>query len=375
MYFIIYPEKDSVLYERFPSKNTGVDQILELTKIAAGQPYIDGDETSYLDYAYNSRILIKFDLTELSSSIVSGKIYGNQQYYLTLKATEAIELPISYQIFAYPISQSWVNGTGFYNNDPEKTNGVSWIYRTSKLSNTIWTTSSFNSNSTGSWATNPGGGTWFTSSYSSQTFNYDNPDIRMDVTSIVQSWLSGSIPNEGLILKFPDSLEQDTSILGSIQFFSKETHTIFLPRLECYWNSQNLTGINQISEINSDDFILYCKNLKETYNENEKPKIKLGVRERYPTYTYSTSSNYLQSYRLPTSSYFQIQDYVTDDAIIPFHNYGTLIDCDSNGNYLQIDCNSLMPERYYKLIIKSEFEGGNVVRYIDDGYIFKIVRN
>jgi len=196
----------------------------------------------------------------------------------------------------------------------------------------------------------------------------------MNVTSIVNQWISGSIPNNGFILKFSDGQEQDSSILGNILFFSKESHTIFLPRLEAYWDNADLSGIGSFTEVPSDDFVLYCKNLRESYKEIEKPRIRLGSRGRYVQQTYATSSNYIASNRLPTSSYFAIQDVETDEMIIPFDALGTKMSCDSTGNYCQIDCSSLMPERYYKMIFKSEFDGGDTVRVVDDNYLFRILR-
>jgi hypothetical protein len=66
-------------------------------------------------------------------------------------------------------------------------------------------------------------------------------------------------------------------------------------------------------------------------------------------------------------------DEVTDEIIIPFHNPGTKVNCDINGSYIKMDCYSLMPERYYKLIFKSEFDDG-LVKFIDDKFLFKISR-
>lgn len=375
MYRTIYPSKDSTIYSQYPEKNAGVDEILEIGKSTSGAPSLENDNTVFYDATYNSRILIKFDLTDISASVVSGKINSNAQYFLTLKATEAVNLPVEYTLYSYPISGSWTNGTGFYNNNPSITNGTSWKYRNSKLDGTLWPTSSYAPNTTGSFGTIPHGGTWYTSSVASQSFNHSDPDVRMDVTRIVRSWLSGSIPNEGFIIKHSDSAENDTSILGNIQFFSKESHTIFIPRLEVYWDDSDLSGTGSFTEIGSEDFVLYSKNLRESYSDNEIAKVRFGVRERYPIQTYTTSSVYLTSKRLPTGSYFQIQDVVTDDVIIPFHVSGTKVSCDSNGNYIKLDCNSLMPLRYYKLVFKTEFDGGDTVRVIDEGHIFKIHRN
>ena len=375
MFKTIYPAKDTTLYSQFPTKNTGADQILDLVKDSAGSPSMFNDETVYWSENYNSRILLQFDLSEISSSIVSGKINSNAQYFLVLKATEAQNLPLDYTLYAYPVSGSWVPGTGYYNNLPSVTNGTSWKYRTSKSEGIQWLTSSYNPGSTGSFGTIAGGGNWYTSSIASKSFSYTDPDVRMDVTSIVRQWISGSIPNSGLIVKLSDIQENDSSQFGTIRFFSKDTHTIFIPRLEVYWDDSDLSGIGSYTEIGSDDFVLYAKNLRESYNENEKPRIRFGVRERYPQQTYATSSNYIQSKRLPTGSFYQIQDWVTDDAIIPFHPSGTKVDCDSNGNYIRIDCNSLLPERFYKIVFKTEFDSGDVVRFIDDNFLFKVYRS
>lgn len=375
MFKTIYPVKHNTIYSQFPEKNMGVDQILELSKIASGEPYLEGDDSvSYAD-TYNSRILLQFDLTEISSSIQSGKITGNALYYLVLKATEVQNTNLDYTIYAYPISGSWTQGRGFFNSNPQITNGSSWKYKDSKLEGTFWKTGSYNSTSTGSFSTIPGGGNWFTSSFGSQRFQNENPDIRMDVTSVVRQWISGSIPNNGFILKFSDEDEFSNEQFGYLQFFSPNTHTIFIPRLEVYWDDSNLSGTGSLTEIGSDDFVLDFKNLRESYTTDEKPKIRLSVREPYPNQTYATSSNYLISKRLPTGSFYQIQDVVTDDILIPFHPSGTKISCDSDGNWFKFDASSLMSERYYKFVVKTEFEGGDVVRILDENYQFKIRRN
>ena len=375
MYKTLYNTKDSTIYSQFPEKNCGTDEILEITKYTQGTPSLENDATVYYDATYNSRILIYFDISSVSASIVSGKINSNAQYYLSLRATDAFSLPLSYTLYAYPISGSWISGTGYYNNNPAITNGVSWRYSNSKNQGMLWATQSYNLNSTGSFGSIAHGGNWYTSSVASQSFNHESPDVRMNVTPIVRSWLSGSIPNEGMILKLADGVEFDSSSFGSLKFFSNETHTIYVPRLEVYWDDQDNSGTGSISEISSEDFVLYAKNLRESYNESEVSKIKIGIRQRYPTITYTTSSNQLTSYRIPTSSYFQIQDRYTDEAIVPFNTLGTKVNCDSNGNYIKIDCNSLQPERYYKLVFKCEFDGGDTVRFIDDGHIFRITRS
>lgn len=352
-----------------------MDPLLELTKVTEGSPISSNLEDEFTASTTNTRILMQFNLTDITSRISSGKISSNFTASLILKATEAISVPLRYSIKAAAVSGSWTSGTGYFGNNPEITNGVSWKYRDGKLQSRTWETSSFVGNITSSYSSYGYGGVWYTGSgYEvTQSFFHEIPDVRMDITPIIRTWISGSIPNNGLVIKFPESLENDSSVMGSIKFFSLETHTIFIPRLEFAWDDSEQSGTGSFSEIGSEDFILYTRNLRESYRSGEITKMRWGVRERYPTLTYATSSDYLISKRLPTSSYYQVVDQWTDDVIVPFSN-GTKMSCDSDGNYFKVDMGSFLPERYYKFQIKSEFEGGDVSKISDDGFIFKVLR-
>lgn len=376
MYRIIYPIKDVTIRSQYPNQNDGKDQILEISKITNGSPSLDSqDESVYYQSTFNSRILMQFDLTDISSSISSGNINSTAKYYLVIKSIDSIALPISYSIFAYPVSGSWNGGRGYFNNNPKIVDGVSWNFKTSKLTGDLWLTSSYNMSSTGSFLTIPGGGNWFTSSVSSQSFNNESPDIRMEVTSIVRSWVSGSIPNSGFIIKLNDDLEQNSEVFGSLKLFSESSHTIFQPCLQVFWDDSDLSGTGSYNEIGSDNYTLWIKNLKETYSDQEKPRLRIGVRDKFVQQTYATSSNYLISQRLPTGSFYQIQDYKTDDVIVPFNDPGTLVNCDLGGNYIKMDMTSLSSERYYKILFKSSFDGGETIKVNDEQFIFKVGRN
>jgi hypothetical protein len=80
-----------------------------------------------------------------------------------------------------------------------------------------------------------GGGTWYTGSYCSQSFAYKTADVQMDVTSIVNQWLSASIPNNGFILFSSDELNATGSGF-TLKFFSRDTNTIYSPYLDVAWN-------------------------------------------------------------------------------------------------------------------------------------------
>lgn len=359
MYKVIYPTKDATIYEKYSTRNTGVDQILELRKIQSGSSVIlDGLETQF-SRTYNSRILMQFDISNISDVL-----HENPTAILVLRATYAEELPFDYELSSYPLKSAWVNGTGYYNNNPEITNGVSWRY---KDGSALWeaddaTECIYN--------TVHGGGVWDSTYASSQSFNSaQSPDIRMDVTRVVQYWQDYS--NNGLILKYENTIETGSNILGNIQFFSRETHTVYQPRLEFYWNDQVTSGTSSFTEVDITSATIYAKNLKPQYSTQETCRINLGVRKTNPTYTYTTSSYEIQSYRLPVTSYYSVRDEVTAEEIIPFHDY-TTISCDASGMYFKMDISSLSPERYYRLMFKSVSNG--TTQLFDDGYIFKVTR-
>ena len=68
----------------------------------------------------------------------------------------------------------------------------------------------------------------------------------MDVTDIVNKWVSGSIHNNGFIIKRSGSLglittgsnddEGNTKRFGNLSFFSSDTHTKYPPSLEVEWD-------------------------------------------------------------------------------------------------------------------------------------------
>jgi len=372
MYRIFYAEKDTTLYERFPNRNTGIDQILELTKQTSGS-IING---KYRSQTFNSRFLIDFgsEIDTLTTAINSGKIpvLGNSansaSVYLSLRSSDATDLLQKYNLKAFPVSQSWVNGQGYFDDSPETTIGCSWLYRDQK-DRTAWNTANDQPATTEA----NGGGTFITGNTyeASQSFNNQVPDIRMNVTDIVDNWVKGNINNYGFIVKRSLIDEKSGEALGSIKFFGRESHTIFIPRLEVVWDNTSFNDTGSV-EISSDTYIPYFKNIKSEYRTSEIAKFRIGVRPEFPTRVYATSSFYLTGERLPTSSYYSIIDSVTNEIVIAYDTVGTQIDCDSNGNFFKLRMDSFMPERYYKIQLKIERDGGDDVQTFDDFY-FKVV--
>ena len=55
---------------------------------------------------------------------------------------------------------------------------------------------------------------------STQSFSYESVDIVMDVTTM-NTWISGSLPNEGFILKHDSDKENDTIDYGQLKILFK----------------------------------------------------------------------------------------------------------------------------------------------------------
>jgi hypothetical protein len=375
MFKIFYAEKDATLYESNPTYNTGIDEILEV-----GKRLGNNGET-----LLKSRSVIKFDTTEISQSLAKyGKTVNDCKFILNLYTSHAKNLPAEYTLVTKLVGEAWVNGTG-YDSDPTL-DGVCWTYPlTSSLTN-AWISGSENiqiGSSTLYVAGNGTGGSWMYQSASlgstaglinSESFSYRPTDINLDVTDSVKIWLSGSggasIPNYGFLLQFSDADEIDDAVAGYIRFFSRETHTIYVPRLTMYWDDRTFTT-GSLLPINTESYTAYTS-IKPTYKDTEITKIRIYGRDKYPQKS-PTNLFPLQTIKyLPSTTYYTVLDAATDETIIPYDDIYTKVSCDSTSNFIYLDLNGFMPERYYRLELK--IKDGIQEQYITDQIYFKVVR-
>jgi hypothetical protein len=331
---------DASIYLQLPKQNTGLDGILEVGKF-----YTGATKEIY-------RTLIKFPSADISGSVSSGEITGNWKAYLNLKSAYSTELPIDYTLYANAVSQSWTMGIG-KKYDYVTTEGVSWQYR----------------DGVNEWSSS--GGTWHTASAASQSFSYSSDDIRMDITNIVKLWLSGSIVNNGIIIRNSSVVENDSLDYGYLKFYSKETDTIYQPKLEIAWDdsSFNTGSLVPVTGSAEDGYKVVLTNLKTKYPKDAVIQIRVKGRDSYPLKSFGTTFAYDQSKYLPTTTYYQLEDYVTGESIYPFGEY-TKISCDSNGNYFNINLATLPIGRTYVLKIKIVENGISTI--IDQKSIFEI---
>jgi hypothetical protein len=352
---------DASIYLQQPDQNAGRDEILEVGKLYYG---------SSKDIA---RTLIKFDTGSIKSEITSIGT-GSWQTYLVLRSANSQEIPLEYSIYANAVSQSWTMGTGT-KFDNITTDGVSWKYRdgiNTWQDNVIAGTAVFVAGTTGS--ANAEGGTWFITASATQSFSNEPDDIRMNVTNIMHQWVSGSLKNNGFIVRHSIDVENNDLDYGLLKFFSKETNTIYEPKLELVWDDSTfITGsLTPVIGSADDDYKVVVTNLKKEYPANSKVKIRVKGRDMYPSKSFTTGSfAYDQSKYLPSGSvYYQIEDYITNEIIVPFGDYSKL-SCDSTSNYFNLDTSTYPINRTYKLKLKIVESGISTI--IDEKLIFEIV--
>jgi hypothetical protein len=90
----------------------------------------------------------------------------------------------------------------------------------------------------------------------------------------------------------------------------------------------------------------------------------------FPLKSFGTTFAYDQTKYLPTTTYYQLEDYKTGEIIFPFGQY-TKVSCDSISNYFIMDLNTLPMNRTY--LLKLEIVEGGISTIIDEKLIFEIV--
>jgi len=338
MYQFFTSSKDATIYLQQPDQNTGLDEIIEVSKT-----YVFGIKDV-------SRGLIQFNTTDISSSIFSGEVTMSSAE-LVLKECEAEEIPTNYTVYMYQLAESWDMGIGTKFDDIS-TQGVTW---NNKSTDSSWTSGS--------------GGYYVTASAVSQSVEYLAYDLSFDVMNPLSDWVSGSVSNNGWIIKFSDINESDTVDYGRLQFFGKETNTIYQPKLRIGWDDSLFTT-GSLPELTAEDIKVTFKRLKTKYKEGSTPLIRVFGREKYPLKTYTSQYSYNDISYLPATTYYQIKDAVTHEVVVPFSDY-TKVSCDASGNYFRLNLKSWETNRDYYIEIKTD-RNGEIDYFSDDDIVFTV---
>ena len=385
MHYFEFGKRDTTLYSggTTASRNTGLDEILEINKVVNNNGTV----------ANVSRILIDFDLTYISQSIQDGKIPSTAKYYLNLYDATSEEVEAEQPLHIYMVSGSWKQGTGKLDHDPVTDDGASYQYRNHEAK-TPWVTGSVLTD----------GGAWFTASTgqyevsTSYDLTFDKRDVRANVTDLVNNFIysSSDYPNNGFIIKREDSgshgdhpsssmfdfntgQEGDSSRLGNLKYFSRDTHTIYPPKLEVVWDDSSFStgSLSPLTTTDLERLKIYFQNLRQEYKENSIVKFRIVGRELYPTTAFDTTPAELTIKYLPSASvFYEVKDADTEEVIIPYGT-GSKVSCDSTGNFFRVQMNGLQAERNYRFGFKVVSGSGTTdeqINFYDDNYEFRVVR-
>ena len=356
----IFPSQDTTIYTDYNTLNAGLDAILDLSKNAPNL-YVSSS---------TSRVLIKFDNDDISDAISKSGV--NYTASLKLYNAHVDGIPTNFNININPLYQSWDMGTGRFNNIPESDNGASWQYRSANQTN-AWSVTSLPAGVSSSfYAGNSGGAAWYNAYSASQTFNYfSTKDINVNVTPIVAAWTASVIPNNGFIIRNTGSIEFDYNYQYTFNFFSRDTNTIYPPCLEFKWNDSTFNP-GSTPYVGNNNILVSLTNNKSVFYDSEYAKLRIYAKDRYPARTFVTSSLYIYNKLLPTESYYSIIDLNTNLKVVDFDISSTKLSNDATSSFFMLYMAGLEPDRYYKVQIKSQIDGGTYI--YDDDYYFKVMQ-
>lgn len=207
------------LTARGVSGNMGQSDVLEVFKIF-GQASSGSQELS--------RVLIKFPIESIVSDRTSNLIpaSGSVKFFLNLyNAKHSTTVPKNYTLSILAASSSWDEGQGLDMEEYSDYGTANWIIRQSS-----------SGGGTSSWST-AGGDSYATPAFS-QSFINGTEDISVDVTTLVEQWLTGSKQNDGFLIRLTSSIEASSESYYTKRFFARGTEFFFKrPKIEARWDS------------------------------------------------------------------------------------------------------------------------------------------
>lgn len=193
----------SNLKQRGTDANMGESDVLEVFSIY-GQVDSNSKELS--------RILVDFPISSITQDRLALKLptSGNVEFILKLSNAEhTYSTPRKFNLLVAPISGNWNEGLGLDMEEYKDLDTVNWF---SASSQTVWQNE---------------GGDFLTSSQVLNFFERGNEDLEINITPIVESWLTGSIVPNGLIIKLPEDLELEERSYFTKKFFARGSQFFF----------------------------------------------------------------------------------------------------------------------------------------------------
>src|SRR3990167_2618270 len=231
----------NVATTRITGSNFGSSPLLRVFKLTGTLP------SSTVELA---RTLIQFGLGELSSSIYVDRTIPSSSVSYIFKMfnyRHSEQTPTSYDLKVFPLSRSWNEGNGQDDIGFKDWGFSNWL---SASSTQTWTTS----------------GSDFLTTYSTASQNFDrgDEDLEVDITPIVNNWitssigLAGGIPNNGLLVMLSSANEENSSEYKTKIFHGRETKDIDkVPYIEARWSDFKVDNRNNFAYNQSNTLYMY----------------------------------------------------------------------------------------------------------------------
>jgi len=214
--------------------NVGQASTLDLFKIY-NETTFNGFTGSYSAPTEISRLLVKFNLTDVSSSISSMAELNGFKAYLNLKDINGSQIaPNKFDVSVYPLSKSWDEGRG------------SDIYSFNDLDQSNWMTASYSDSSYVQWEQQGASALGYLASTDidiigsgsiggskvsfagHQYFDNGHEDLMVDVTTAVSATLGGFMDDMGFLIAFSGSQETDAKTRFVKRFASRHARNEYL---------------------------------------------------------------------------------------------------------------------------------------------------
>jgi len=200
-----------------------------------------------------SRVLTKFPVTDIISDRNSGDLpkSGSVSFYLKLSNAEHTQTtPTKFNLTVQPVSRSWTEGYGLDMEEYKDLGASNWV-----------------SSSTGtSWSSL--GGDYLPSPTYNAYFEEGDENLELDITSLVEEWVSGTIQNYGIGIQLTSSEESASRSYYTKKFFARGSEFYYKrPHIEARWDSSVLDDRNNF--IRSSSLLPAADNLNTIYLYNK----------------------------------------------------------------------------------------------------------
>ena len=200
-----------------------------------------------------SRILTKFPVSDIVSDRTAGHIpkSGSVNFILKLSNAEHTETtPTKYTLTVQPVSQSWEEGYGLDMEEYSDLGASNWV---SASTGTPWSSL---------------GGDYLTSSNYDAYFENGYEDLEVDITGLVEEWVSGTIDNYGVGIHLTASEESASRSYYTKKFFARGSEFYYKrPHIEARWDSAITDDRNNF--IRSSSLLPASDNLNTLYLYNK----------------------------------------------------------------------------------------------------------